>query len=72
MPDPSAAHRPSLRELAASWRERRRRRRTADEEPRFIPVDPRLVLTGELDPELLAIRAALRPLRRRLWLRRTV
>ncbi len=34
--------------------------------------DPRAVLSGPLDPALLAIRADLRPYRRRLWLRRIV
>lgn len=37
-----------------------------------IPVDPRLVLSGPLDPGLEEIRAALHPQRRRLWLRRIV
>ncbi len=34
--------------------------------------DPRAVLSGPLDPALLAIRADLQPHRRRLWLRRIV
>ncbi|HYN70061.1 MAG TPA: hypothetical protein VEX41_07615, partial [Candidatus Eisenbacteria bacterium] len=38
----------------------------------IIPADPRAVLSGPLDPDLLAIRAALLPHRRRLWLRRIV
>ena len=36
------------------------------------PIDPRLVIPGPLDPALEAIRAGLRPHRRRLWLRRIV
>ena len=39
--------------------------------PTELP-DPRAVLTGPLDPALDAIRADLRPHRRRLWLRRIV
>jgi hypothetical protein len=38
----------------------------------FIPIDPRAVLAGDLDPDLLAIRRLLRPFGRRLWLRRIV
>ncbi|HXI82205.1 MAG TPA: hypothetical protein VNM34_15465, partial [Verrucomicrobiae bacterium] len=37
-----------------------------------VPTDPRLVVVGPLDPALEAIRSALQPHRRRLWLRRIV
>ena len=48
------------------------RRRSRLVAPSVIPVDPRLVLDGPLDPDLDEIRVALRPQRRRLWLRRIV
>ena len=38
----------------------------------FVPADPRVVLGGELHPDLVAIRRLLRPHGRRLWLRRIV
>ncbi|HEY8988777.1 MAG TPA: hypothetical protein VIM39_07120, partial [Candidatus Limnocylindrales bacterium] len=38
----------------------------------MVPLDPRLVVSGPLDPMLEAIRAGLQPHRRRLWLRRIV
>ncbi|MFL5678922.1 MAG: hypothetical protein ACJ77X_14950, partial [Chloroflexota bacterium] len=37
-----------------------------------VPQDPAAVLDGPLDPDLLAVRGALRPHRDRLWLRRLV
>jgi len=37
-----------------------------------VPLDPRLVVGGPLDPTLEGIRAGLQPYRRRLWLRRIV
>ncbi|HLQ47361.1 MAG TPA: hypothetical protein VK233_00170, partial [Candidatus Dormibacteraeota bacterium] len=49
-----------------------RRRRSRLAAPSVIPIDPRLVLDGPLDPDLEEIRSALRPQRRRLWLRRIV
>ncbi len=48
------------------------RRRSRHAAPSVIPIDPRLVLDGPLDPDLEEIRSALRPQRRRLWLRRIV
>src|SRR5207253_3077433 len=38
----------------------------------LIPPDPASVLGPDLDPELVSIRRALAPIRRRLWLRRAV
>ena len=38
----------------------------------IVPLDPRLAIDGPLDPALEAIRSALQPHRRRLWLRRIV
>ena len=62
--------------LPSARRLLRWRRRSTDEAqalgPALIPADPRVVLAGVLDPELESIRAALRPHRRRLWLRRIV
>ena len=40
--------------------------------PARPPADPRLLVQGPLDPAIEAIRADLRPHRRRLWLRRIV
>lgn len=40
--------------------------------PSVVPPDPVAVLDGPLDPELLAVRGALRPHRDRLWFRRLV
>ena len=37
-----------------------------------VPADPAAVLTGPLDPALVAVRAGLASHRRRLWLRRLV
>jgi hypothetical protein len=56
-----------VRRLAAL----RRRRLEPGERP-VVPLDPRLVVSGPLDPALDAIRASLQPHRRRLWLRRIV
>jgi len=47
-----------------------RRRHPAGADPTVVPVDPRLALTGPLDPALDEIRSGLAGHRRRLWLRR--
>ncbi|HEX5824521.1 MAG TPA: hypothetical protein VFY18_08700, partial [Candidatus Limnocylindrales bacterium] len=49
-----------------------RLRRIAPADRPVVPLDPRLVVTGPLDPALVAIRVGLQPHRRRLWLRRIV
>ena len=38
----------------------------------YVPADPRAVLSGPLDPSLLAVRSGLASPRRRLWARRIV
>ena len=50
----------------------RRRREGSTASPAVIPPDPRLHLSGPLDPALDTLRAGLAPHRRRLWLRRIV
>ncbi|MEX2184630.1 MAG: hypothetical protein WEC14_09295, partial [Chloroflexota bacterium] len=50
----------------------RPRRTDASTPPTIVPADPRAVLTGPLDPALLAIRSSLATHRRRLWTRRIV
>jgi hypothetical protein len=56
-------------DLRARWRTRADNARAS---AAFVPIDPRAVLKGDLDPDLLAIRRLLRPFGRRLWLRRVV
>ncbi|MEA2672899.1 MAG: hypothetical protein QOI92_91 [Chloroflexota bacterium] len=56
-------------DLGARWRARAD---GAKASAAFVPIDPRAVLKGDLDPDLLAIRRLLRPFGRRLWLRRVV
>ena len=76
MADPSRASRPrqfavmtlGLRQVASIRRHAGGRRPSR----RRMPPDPRQALSGPLDPSLEAIRAALAPHRRRLWLRRIV
>ena len=48
-----------------------RKRREPQGKP-VVPPDPRAAISGPLDPELLQLRAALLPHRRRLWIRRLV
>ena len=48
------------------------RPRSASTPEAVVPADPRTVLGPPLDPDLEAIRAALGPHRRRLWIRRMV
>ena len=59
-----------MRAVRPTWL--RRRRAPAGSAQSVIPIDPRLVLSGPLDPDLEEIRLALRPQRRRLWFRRIV
>ena len=40
--------------------------------PAMVPVDPRLVVDGPLDPSLTSVLGALGPYRQRLWIRRIV
>src|SRR6185295_12339154 len=76
LPDPSLAHPPTagtrnglMRTPALRLASLRPKQSPAAERP-VVPPDPRLVVSGPLDPNLDAIRAALQPHRRRLWLRR--
>ncbi|HUQ44277.1 MAG TPA: hypothetical protein VM451_07730, partial [Candidatus Limnocylindria bacterium] len=62
--------RPAVR-LGRPWRRITRAQATHPAET-FVPVDPRVALGPDLDPDLLAIRSLLRPHGRRLWLRRVI
>ncbi|MDP9244737.1 MAG: hypothetical protein M3O77_06610, partial [Chloroflexota bacterium] len=66
--------RPRLQRPRLALRARRRGRSRDDSAAAalFVPVDPRTVIAGELDPDLLSIRRLLRPFGRRLWFRRIV
>ncbi len=48
------------------------RGRSQAAEAAYVPVDPRGVIDGPLDPVLLAVRSGLASHRRRLWIRRIV
>ena len=61
----------SVRDVVAG-RTQRIRGETGPAGAVVVPPDPARVLDGPLDPDLLAVRSALRPHRDRLWLRRLV
>ena len=50
----------------------RRRPGTPGQAPTIVPPDPLATLDGPFDPELVQLRGALLPYRRRLWVRRLV
>ena len=50
----------------------RRRPGTPGQAPVVVPPDPLATLDGPFDPELVQLRGALLPYRRRLWVRRLV